>query len=114
MVRQKNNDVGRPQSFAEEVAAVLELSTDIFRRPSSYVEIAAWLGVDRRFIQREVDRGHLKAIKLNGYYFKVMPQDLFAWLDKAGKNVIRRKRMDAKKEDARRAKVNHQLEAVEA
>ena len=52
-----------------------------FPRPMSKTELAAILDVSERFLEMEVARGCLRAIKLSTRALRFMPKDVESWLN---------------------------------
>jgi excisionase family DNA binding protein len=52
-----------------------------YKRPCTKKELAAELCTTERFIEREVNRGHLRAIRLGLRSVRFLPSDVVRWLN---------------------------------
>ena len=58
-------------------------------RPMSKTELAAFLDVSERFLEKEVSQGRLRAIKLSNRALRFMPKDVESWLNsKATEQIV--------------------------
>jgi excisionase family DNA binding protein len=44
-------------------------------------QLCEWLGVSRRFVEKEIESGRLRVRRLSRRMIRIMPADLKAWLD---------------------------------
>jgi excisionase family DNA binding protein len=51
------------------------------KRPLSKLHLAAWLDVSERYLEKEVERGRLRAIKTSDRFVRFRPSDVEAWLE---------------------------------
>jgi excisionase family DNA binding protein len=54
---------------------------DIPTAPMKVDELAAWLGVSRRFIECQIAHGKLRVRRLSARCVRILPNDLREWLD---------------------------------
>jgi excisionase family DNA binding protein len=50
-------------------------------RPMTIKQLAEWAGVGRRFIELEIERGHLRVRRLSKRLIRIMPADIEAWME---------------------------------
>ena len=56
-------------------------------QPLSIEQLCEWAGVSRRFLEMEIDRGHLKVRRLSKRLIRVMPKDVAAWMERVATEV---------------------------
>jgi excisionase family DNA binding protein len=51
------------------------------KRPLSKLHLAAWLDVSPRYLEKEVERGRLRAIKTSDRFVRFRPVDVETWME---------------------------------
>jgi hypothetical protein len=77
----KNQNAKVSQEFATGPA-------DFPTRPMTVQGLAEWLDVSRRFLEGEINRGHLRVRKISPRCVRVLPGDVADWLDLASTEVV--------------------------
>ena len=66
-------------SFVQPPGAALNFPS----RPMSLAELASWLDVSRRFLELQIEKGHLRVRRISPRCIRILPGDVAAWLEKA-------------------------------
>lgn len=45
-------------------------------------EVARRIGTSRRFLEKQISAGHLRAVKLSARCVRIRPEDLAAWMER--------------------------------
>jgi excisionase family DNA binding protein len=51
-------------------------------RPMTVAQLCEWLSVSRRFIEGEVNKGHLRVRKISPRCVRILPSDVARWLQR--------------------------------
>jgi len=54
----------------------------------SIAELADWLGVSRRFLETQVEKGSLRVRKISPRCIRVLPGDVAKWLDQTATATV--------------------------
>jgi hypothetical protein len=65
-------------SFVPPPEAALNFPT----RPMSLAELAIWMAVSRRFLEVQIEKGHLRVRRISSRCIRVLPGDVAEWLNK--------------------------------
>ena len=61
---------------------------DCPRKPMSLEELADWLGVSRRFVEVQVEKGRLRVRRISPRLVRILPGDVAKWLDNAAPSEV--------------------------
>jgi hypothetical protein len=50
-------------------------------RPLSLADLAAWLGVSRRFLEVQIEKGQLRIRRISPRCIRILPGDVAQWLE---------------------------------
>jgi excisionase family DNA binding protein len=50
-------------------------------RPMSVAELADWLGVSRRFLETQIEKGSLRVRRISPRCIRILPVDVAHWLE---------------------------------
>jgi excisionase family DNA binding protein len=54
----------------------------------SLEELADWLGVSRRFLEVQIEKGRLRVLRISPRLVRILPGDVAKWLDHAATSKL--------------------------
>jgi len=75
--------------FATTIAAVAQVQAQNFPdRPLSLADLAAWLGVSRRFLEVQIEKGQLRIRRISPRCIRILPGDVAQWLEQTATTEV--------------------------
>jgi len=57
-------------------------------RPLSLADLAAWLGVSRRFLEVQIEKGQLRVRRISPRCIRILPGDVARWLEQTATTEV--------------------------